>query len=232
MAKQLSPRPRPPVARRHPPAARPPTRRRGPLPVLLAAAAAVAVIVGVVLAIGLASDDEPGSPPAAGVAETRPVEAEGTGLAPFESPADDPAVGRAVPEVRGAAFDGTPVEIVADGRPKLVMFVAHWCPHCQEEVPVIVDWLAAGAPQGVDLVAVSTAVSADQPNYPPSAWLEDEGWTVPTLADDADQTAASAFGLTSFPYFVAVGSDGTVAARAAGEKTVAELEALVAAARR
>ncbi|HEX2047960.1 MAG TPA: TlpA disulfide reductase family protein [Acidimicrobiales bacterium] len=123
------------------------------------------------------------------------------------------------------------MEIARDGKPKLVMFLAHWCPHCQAEVPVLVDWASAGQPQGVDLVAVSTAVDRARPDYPPSAWLEREGWTIPTVADDADGTAAAAFGLTGYPYFVAVTGDGKVAARASGEQTVSRLAALAAAAR-
>ena len=37
---------------------------------------------------------------------------------------------------------------------------------------------------GVDIVSVSTAVQPDQHNYPPSAWLEGEGWTSPVIRDN------------------------------------------------
>jgi hypothetical protein len=38
----------------------------------------------------------------------------------------DPAVGMAMPELRGVAFDGTAVTITNDGRPKILLFLAHW----------------------------------------------------------------------------------------------------------
>jgi thiol-disulfide isomerase/thioredoxin len=140
----------------------------------------------------------------------------------------DPAVGQAAPAVTGSTFDGGSVSIGDDGRAKLVMFLAHWCPHCRAEVPVITDWLeSAGMPEDVDLYAVSTGVSSDAPNYPPSQWLEDENWPVTTIADDADSSVATAFGLRSYPYFVAIDANGDVVARASGELTVEQLETML-----
>ena len=96
---------------------------------------------------------------------------------------------------------------------------------------MITSWLAStGRPPNVDLYAVSTAVSSDQPNYPPSAWLAREKWPIVTMADDSASSAANAFGLTGFPFFVVVRADGTVAVRASGELSVAQLSALVQAA--
>ena len=40
------------------------------------------------------------------------------------------------------SFDGTPVEIAPDGKAKLVVFLAHWCPHCRAEVQTP-NWPAA-----------------------------------------------------------------------------------------
>ena len=118
----------------------------------------------------------------------------------------------------GQSFDGSPVEIRNDGRAKLIVFVAHWCPHCQREVPILADWLKSNSlPAGVDLYTVSTGVTSKRPNYPPSAWLKKEGWTAKTLADSKDQDAADAFGLSAFPYFVAVDGSGKVVARTSGE---------------
>jgi cytochrome c biogenesis protein CcmG, thiol:disulfide interchange protein DsbE len=202
-----------------------PARSNKVLPALagvVVAMAAVSVLIG--LAAG--SGDKTSA-----ASQTGTVEVAGRGLPPFQSPAADPAVGQPAPEILGQGFDGRRLDIVADGAPKVVVFLAHWCPHCQAEVPRIVDWLAVAPPRDVELVAVSTAVDRARPNYPPSAWLEREGWTVPTVADDPDGTAARAFGLTSYPFFVAVGADGAVRARISGELTVAQLEALVETAR-
>ena len=166
-----------------------------------------------------------------GGGETAPVEITGTPLADFAA-GNDPAVGARAPVIRGATFAGSPITVGAAGEPQLIFFLAHWCPHCQKEVPVITDWIEAkGAPEGVVLRGVSTGVNPDAPNYPPSRWLEREDWPVDTLADSADAEAAAAYGLTGYPFFVALDGEGKVVARASGELTVDQIEALVDAAR-
>jgi thiol-disulfide isomerase/thioredoxin len=161
------------------------------------------------------------------------VEAPADALLPtFEEGAADEAVGRTIPTVTGRTFDGEELTIGPDGTAKVIVFVAHWCPHCQREVPVIVDHLAdAPMPDDVELVTVSTAVAPDRGNYPPEAWLEEEGWTAPVLADSEDGAAATAFGLKTFPYFVAVDADGEVVQRASGELPPEVFDQLVEAAR-
>ncbi len=107
----------------------------------------------------------------------------------------------------------------------VIAFLAHWCPHCQAEVPRLVDVADAdGTVDGVALAAVATASSPERPNYPPGPWLADEGWPGPVMVDSeveaADRlpTAAAAYGESGFPFLVAVDADGTVVARASGEK--------------
>lgn len=194
---------------------------------VLAAAFVGVVLLGVaavVLARGGGGDGAP-----AGISQHRPVTITGSPLPVFAGQtASDPAVGAPIPELRGKAFGGNEVAITRDGRAKVVIFVAHWCPHCQNEVPVVARWLDAGnKPDSVDVYAVSTAATPDRPNWPPSAWLQREHWPVPTLADDRRSQAAAAYGLNAFPYFVFVKADGTVAARTTGELPVDELEQLV-----
>lgn len=187
-------------------------------------------VLGVVAVMASRGSDEDGET-AAGVDQTRPVVIEGDRL-PALGEGDDPALGMRIPEVRGASFDGSPVSIAPGQRPKVLMFLAHWCPHCQAEVPVINGWLdESGPPEGVELISVSTSVNESRPNYPPSSWLEEEDWEVPVLADDADSSVAQAFGLSAFPFFVAVDADGKVVGRTSGELPIAELEALVSRAR-
>ena len=50
---------------------------------------------------------------------------------------EDVSVGLTAPTVEGADWEGNPVTIEPDGTPKILVFLAHWCPHCQAEVPVI-----------------------------------------------------------------------------------------------
>jgi len=42
----------------------------------------------------------------------------------------DPAVGLPAPTLEGQDFEGRPMSIEADGRPKAIIFLPHWCPHC------------------------------------------------------------------------------------------------------
>jgi cytochrome c biogenesis protein CcmG/thiol:disulfide interchange protein DsbE len=166
------------------------------------------------------------SAPASGDGSAEPV-ITGAALPEFPSSGADPAVGLPAPAVRGADFAGKQVAIANDGRPKVIVFLAHWCPHCQREVPVIQAWVnAGGVPSGVDLVAVATSIDPSRPNYPPEAWLAREGWTVPTIADPTN-SVAGAYGLPAFPYWVFVGPDGNVRARTVGELTVDTLKTVI-----
>jgi thiol-disulfide isomerase/thioredoxin len=137
----------------------------------------------------------------------------------------DPAVGMTAPEVVGQDFDGGTVSITADGTPKAVLFIAHWCVHCRAEVPRVQSWIdSGGGVDGVDIISVTTAANSGQPNWPPSAWLEAEGWTQPNLRDDQANSVLDAYGGGSFPFWVFLNGDGTVAARLAGETDVSTLE--------
>ena len=46
------------------------------------------------------------------------------------------------------------------------MFLAHWCPHCQAEVPRLVELAEQGAFDGVDVTAVATGTNADGAQLP------------------------------------------------------------------
>ena len=144
--------------------------------------------------------------------EALPVLAEGA------DPSTDPVVGTPAPVVSGTDFAGAPVTLASGGEPTVVIFLAHWCPHCQREVPVVQQWLDdGGLPEGTQILSVATGQDPTLPNFPPATWLEEEGWTPPVLVDDESRTAATAFGLTSFPFWVFLDSAGNVAARASGE---------------
>jgi thiol-disulfide isomerase/thioredoxin len=173
-----------------------------------------------------ASTSEPGS-----TATTEPASTTGT-LPLYEATQVDRAVGMTIPTVTGQDFDGKPITIGPGGTAQIIMFVAHWCPHCQREVPKIAAHLAESPmPDDVKLVTVSTSVEVGADNYPPEAWLEREKWPAPVLADDAQDTAARAFGLRSFPYFVVVDAKGKVVFRASGELETDAFDQLVQAAR-
>lgn len=217
-----------------------------------------AIVIGVIVLAGIAaiavtaltsSDDggdtatEAGSSPGSDDGDATPsgeapdpreldgVTVSGTALPGFEDTAGDPAVGAQAPLLEGVDMYGEPMTIGGAGEPTVVVFLAHWCPHCQREVPVLVDWLEEnGQPEGVEIVGVTTAFDETRGNWPPAEWLEDEGWEQPTMVDP-DGSAAETWGLTSFPYFVAIDANGDVVARASGELTTAQFEELLEAAR-
>jgi thiol-disulfide isomerase/thioredoxin len=142
--------------------------------------------------------------------------------------AGDPAFGLAAPTVVGADYGGNEVRIEDDGRSKAIVFLAHWCQFCQAEVPSVQAWLdATGGVEGVDMYSVATAVNSARSNYPPSTWLESEGWTVPIIRDDAASSVLDAYGNGAFPYWVFTNSDGTVALRIEGSIPVNDLQAIM-----
>src|SRR5680860_677016 len=77
-------------------------------------------------------------------AEITNAETSGDALQPFSTGLDS-AVGTPAPTMTGTALDGESIKIEpGDGTPKAIVFLAHWCPHCQREVPVVTDWAADG----------------------------------------------------------------------------------------
>jgi hypothetical protein len=80
-------------------------------------------------------------------------------------------------------------------------------------------------------VTVATDTNPNSPNYPPSAWLSQVGWPLPVMADDTSFSAAKAYGLSAFPFFVAVSAQDKVVIRASGELSLGQFNGLVQAAR-
>lgn len=211
--------------------------------------AAVVVLVAALIAVLVTTSSDGGSGGSAGAGtgaaaakdakqETAKVTVTGASLPqmpsqdgsdPFTSASSDPGVGKVAPQLVGESFDGSKVSIVpGDGTPKVIMFVAHWCPHCQREVPLIQKWIADGnLPKGVEIVTVSTSVSPDRPNYPPSKWIAKEGWQPKVMADDESMTAAQSYGLPGFPYFVMTNGKGEVVARGSGEIPIEQFASAV-----
>ncbi|MGI9643341.1 MAG: TlpA family protein disulfide reductase [Acidimicrobiia bacterium] len=158
------------------------------------------------------------------------VQGEALPLMPQSAPIDESATGLAYPDVRGEDFDGDTVTIDhTDGRAKGIVFLAHWCSHCQAEVPRVQAWLdSTGGDSDVDLYSVATSMNSGQPNYPPSEWLEGENWTIPVIRDDQDNTVLINYGAGGFPYWVFTNSDGTVAIRTSGQLSTEQLETILA----
>ncbi len=206
-------------------------RQRSATPFVVAGAVlAIVVVFGLVIAFG-PGDDGDGDGTGTGTStqdalDFAPVSVDGAALPKFGDEADDPGVGATAPRLFGQSPDGATVAMEGTG-PTLLVFLAHWCPHCQAELPLLVDMQDAGAFEGVRTLAVLTGTNADAPNFPPAAWLDREGWTGDVLVDDETSTAAAAYGLATYPYLVAVDATGTVVARVSGERSEAEVTQLV-----
>lgn len=154
------------------------------------------------------------------------VTVDGAALPVFEAGTNDPALGTPGPVLSGADEDSNPLTIGGPGEPRIVLFLAHWCSHCQREVPRVTEYLAENDVD-VEFLSVATGSNATAPNYPPSVWLEREAWPVPTMYDDAGGTAGNAYGLSGFPFWVILDSDGVVQSRFSGEATEEQLQAVV-----
>lgn len=181
--------------------------------VIIGVGAAAALAVVVLLSAQLATEDATATTTVA----ADDVTVRGDRLPGFVQ-GPDAALGMVAPEVESVDFSGAPSGILHDGTPKLIVFMAHWCQFCQREVPSLQGWINQnGIPPGVELVTVATSIDRARPNYPPDEWLEREGWTPRVVVDDAASDISVAYGLSAFPYYVAVDGSGTVQQRFAGE---------------
>lgn len=160
------------------------------------------------------------------------VTIDGDPLPQLQDETADPAIGTVAANVTGSDWNGNSYTIGADGRPKLIVFLAHWCSHCQAEVPRIVSWAEAGlAPTDVDIYSVTTLTNPTRGEWPPQQWLEDERWDFPVIMDDANSTVASYYGLFGTPLYVVLDGDNNVVFRIDGEIGIAAFEELIGIAR-
>ncbi|MED5229696.1 MAG: TlpA disulfide reductase family protein [Actinomycetota bacterium] len=142
----------------------------------------------------------------------------------------DPEIGYLAPSFKAQLNTGSePITIdPADGTVRLIGFFAHWCPHCQREVPRVSKWLEEnGVPTEIEILAVSTAVREGTPNYPPSEWFNKERWPTDIFVDNQDNELAAAYGVAGFPYWVLIDATGRVIHRSSGELTEEQFGYLV-----
>jgi len=142
----------------------------------------------------------------------------------------DSEIGYLAPSFKAQLNTGSELVTIdpADGTVRLIGFFAHWCPHCQREVPRVSKWLEEnGVPAEIEILAVSTAVREGTPNYPPSEWFIKERWPTDVFVDNQDNDLAAAYGLAGFPYWVLVDATGRVVHRSSGELTEEQFGYLV-----
>ena len=154
-------------------------------------------------------------------------------LLPELTSGDDPAVGTPAPGLSGFDFRGNTVNInTAESRANtLMVFLAHWCPACNEEVPKLIEWREQGLiPPDLRVVGVTTGSRDDAPNWPPSDWISEMKWPFEVLADSKEQTAALAYGLSAYPFMAIVDAEGNLRARFSGVMGPEQLSERIAAA--
>lgn len=188
---------------------------------------ALGVLVALLLAaVALAQggDDDSNGGSEAETVQYQSVATTGSPLPPVPESGVDPAVAQVAPELRGKSFTGQAVDVTADGKAKAVMFFAHWCPHCQRELPEVSRYVQENRSRAdVELVSVATGTSPQRPNFPPSQWFSEENYPLPVMADSRDATAGNAFGLSGYPFMVFLDGQNRVVSRVSGEIGAAEL---------
>ena len=199
----------------------------------------VIAVVGIVIATG--GSDSKAKPAdgstlttvATGIPDSQPVTVKGDKLPDFQTSGADASIGLTAPTVDGLTFNSQKITIDPGKGAYMVVFLAHWCPHCNVEVPRLLNWKHSGqVPSGLNVIGVATAVSKSSVNYPPATWFSNKGWEWPVLVDEAQGDgaagkAAAAFGATGWPYMVLVGADGKVKVRLSGEVQIADLQKIV-----
>lgn len=193
----------------------------------------VSVVLGLVALVALTAARESGSRlDLQDVAA--PVQMVGAGLPPAGSRSSVPLPSPAL-SMRSSAGDR--VDIGASDGPEVVVFLAHWCPACQEEVPSLVRFLrTSGLPEGLRLTVVLTGLDPSRPNWPPQDWLDSEGLVegtygsgqVVVVVDDEAGTAMSSFGLSAYPAWAAIDAQGQVRLRLTGLLTEQGIKDIIA----
>lgn len=139
------------------------------------------------------------------------------------APVASPVAGAAAPNFTVKAKDGsTLTKENLLGKPTMMIFFASWCPHCNNEAPLLKD-LAAKNPD-VQFVAIGVGdreTTDDIYNFQSKHSLP-----FPTYADGGK--AASAYGIASYPTVMAVDKNGIIKSIETGEKSQEQLSAVIA----
>jgi thiol-disulfide isomerase/thioredoxin/outer membrane murein-binding lipoprotein Lpp len=159
-----------------------------------------------------------------------------TGLPAYPASGPDPAVGLTIPDITGTDhYTGDEIRLGVGDQATITMVWAHWCPYCQQELPMLQDVVTSGALDefdGVRIQTVSTFIDDSRPN-PLGPYLDELALDVPVLVDD-DGSVAAQLGMAAVPAWIVTSPDGEVLGRfsgAIGEESflavVADVQALV-----
>lgn len=226
----------------------------GPKPIVVVAAVVAVVAIAAIIAVVVAGGGNNSSSPTRASTvpvpaselderipevlrrQVRPVEIIGASLPPYTPGAVDPAIGMVPPVLIGEDGTGYVHTISPDiDEPVLLVFLAHWCPACNQELPILAQLGNQGIiGDGLKVYAVLTALDPSRPGFPPIDWLTGADWPfdyvvdLPDMDRNGEWIAGNAFGLTSFPFAVLI-DDGVVVDRWSGVSETNELLARLAA---
>jgi cytochrome c biogenesis protein CcmG/thiol:disulfide interchange protein DsbE len=185
---------------------------------------AILLVVGLAVAIGVSLVDEPldGNLPEG---ETT---ISGDALPEYAGENDiNISVGLQAPSFSGPDQNSEIISLEKNGKSKILLFLAHWCPHCQAEVPVVQEYIDTfGLPADVEVIGILTSIDRSRDNYPPHDWLVKEGWSE-TQIYDLDREIGTAYCLNAFPYWVTLDKDLKVVNRVTGELTPDQITVLI-----
>ena len=141
---------------------------------------------------------------------------------------EDSALGWAAPEVEAVGLDGEEIYIGGEGPTTLIIVLAHWCPHCRNEVRELAPFLnETDSLDRVRMVTLLTSINDERANFPPHTWLDLEKWPVPSIVDTPSSQIATAYGISSFPFFIVINDKGEIALRMPGRLGVETLSRLL-----
>lgn len=148
----------------------------------------------------------------------QPTSVVATDLPRYPQSGQDTALGLTLSPLSGTDFYAreTMTFDPADGTARAWLVWAHWCPYCQDELPVVADWHVNHAAEypNLELVSITTSMDDSAPN-PLVPYLEDSQFTFPVLMDESGVLTRQ-LGVNAFPFWVFTGPDGTVVGRTAG----------------
>lgn len=145
----------------------------------------------------------------------------------FDRNIPDQALGMTLGSIDGV--DGYTAESVSidpgDGVRRIWMIWAHWCPYCQQEIPLLSEWYPGVADQYEgELVTVSTNIDPSRGN-PLEEYLAEGQFPFPVIVDPTNDLAVK-MGVSAFPFWIITDGDGVVLFRATGLLDVVQVENL------
>jgi peroxiredoxin len=125
------------------------------------------------------------------------------------------AAGAAAPNFSLPALDGKTYSL-ADQKGKVVVleFMATWCPHCQDDAPMMNQLDAAYKDKGVQILGINATPRGHDNESPAKMddlkWFKDNyGVTFPLLFDQPLQSAKD-YGVTGYPTIYVIDQQGNV----------------------